>query len=452
MGDYSMNLVAPINPMYGSTFLSAAPTFPLQYEGFNYWGVGVIILVLIAAATLAVNRQLWNLRRHLPYALMAAGLTAFALSDTVTFRDRVLFEIPMPAFVEQVWATFRSTGRMFWPVSYLFIVASVTVIVRSMPARRATAVVSLALILQLVDVFQTFAPDQSWVARREQAYSGWVNPLKSEFWEFAAGRYEELAIVYPRYDATAFVPLALFAANHGMRFNAAHAARFDTAQLDQYLTQMAHELVHGELAPTRLYALIDEGLDHAEFLANGSGAVIDGIRIIAPGGDDLVRRSGMLPAPALREDRTITGWSTVRSQIAAGHIVALSVRNLAAAPSGVANGLRASGGNVDAHDGSYRAVIQDGVLVEERRGPGEMSVDVSGFHLQLGDFDDVESPGRVSINGWNYTGNRLDFLALVLNEATGEVRRYAFVETTGSTAAGTVKLTLNGQVLPPMRR
>ena len=43
-----MNLNAFINPDGNSSLLSDRPTFPLQYEGFNYWGLGLICLFLLS--------------------------------------------------------------------------------------------------------------------------------------------------------------------------------------------------------------------------------------------------------------------------------------------------------------------------------------------------------------------------------------------------------------------
>src|SRR5262249_6151091 len=51
-GVFSMNLLAPINPMeYGSMLLPELPSATTgQYEGYSYLGLGVLFLLILAAA------------------------------------------------------------------------------------------------------------------------------------------------------------------------------------------------------------------------------------------------------------------------------------------------------------------------------------------------------------------------------------------------------------------
>lgn len=128
-GVFSMNLNAPYNPgsLGGYTWSALLPTQGQtlgNYDGFNYLGLGVLlalpVLLILAVWQLCKKKRAaaW-LRRNSWLLLASLGLTIYAVSNVVTFNDRVLFEYPLPAFILGLCSIFRASGRMFYPVYYL---------------------------------------------------------------------------------------------------------------------------------------------------------------------------------------------------------------------------------------------------------------------------------------------------------------------------------------------
>jgi hypothetical protein len=160
-GMYSLNLDAPF---CGSRFFScvneAAPhqfsAFHFadatggQYEGFNYFGAGLLLLLIDVLIT--QWRAILALPRRFPallFVLLVA--TLFALSNKIYFGAHLLLSYPLPHFLEGISGTFRSSGRFFWMVGYLILFATLAAVVKR-PSGRAVFLLALALPLQWIDV------------------------------------------------------------------------------------------------------------------------------------------------------------------------------------------------------------------------------------------------------------------------------------------------------------
>jgi hypothetical protein len=54
-GQYSVDILTPVNPAGTSRFLPALPVAPGQYEGFGYVGSGVLVLSVIGLVMICYN-------------------------------------------------------------------------------------------------------------------------------------------------------------------------------------------------------------------------------------------------------------------------------------------------------------------------------------------------------------------------------------------------------------
>jgi hypothetical protein len=174
-GDYSMNLLSPIVPQDSGLFPGAGGVIDAtggQYEGFNYFGIGLLFasLLVLPAEVVWLRR---NLRRHVALLVAFAALTAFAISHRVFAGDRLLFELPMPLYVLGTLGIFRASGRFFWLIGY----AQMAIVI-VLGFRRAQPVMALCLIaaaiFQLFDVQLLRGQIIASIAARPEA--GELNP------------------------------------------------------------------------------------------------------------------------------------------------------------------------------------------------------------------------------------------------------------------------------------
>ena len=145
-GTYSMNLLSPIYP---SLPFSGAPLDATggQYEGYQYLGAGVIVLLLLADFTLDRRERLTLLQRHGGLVFACFVLTFLALSTKIYGGHRLLLDLPTPSWLLEL----RSSGRLFWPVAYIAVITCVVIVCRKLTHRWAAAALLVFAILQFVE-------------------------------------------------------------------------------------------------------------------------------------------------------------------------------------------------------------------------------------------------------------------------------------------------------------
>lgn len=191
-GKFKMNLLALIDSDNWSWVLPDIPNaHPYEFEGFNFLGIGLIFLAVVAGVLAARN---WSnvgsfLKRNFVFVFGLGALTIFSLSNAIGIGPLKL-EIPVPLFVKEIGDVIRATGRFFWPVFYALALAILVLIFRLVNAKVANILVGLALIVQIVDT----AP--GWLFHRQeiQATSGreWETSLSDPLWHELASRHTKL--------------------------------------------------------------------------------------------------------------------------------------------------------------------------------------------------------------------------------------------------------------------
>lgn len=159
-GVYSMNLVSPFWPQTSGVF-SWTNIYALtrgsiggttgQYEGYNYLGVGVLFIATVGAFRCRRHVCWAALRRHAALVAALTVLTSLALSNHVYLGPFELISVNLPKWLESMLGHVRSSGRFFWPVTYLITAGAVVVIYRSFPSRIAHVICLSALALQYID-------------------------------------------------------------------------------------------------------------------------------------------------------------------------------------------------------------------------------------------------------------------------------------------------------------
>ena len=152
-GQFSMNLLSPFVPQQSGLFPQIGGVIDAtdgQFEGFNYLGMGLLLvsLLLLPAEAVWLRR---NARRHAALLIAFAALTVFAISNRVFAGHWLLLTLPMPQDLNQFLGIFRSSGRFFWVVGYAQI-ALVVVLVFRRPRPVIVLYLLAAAFLQLIDV------------------------------------------------------------------------------------------------------------------------------------------------------------------------------------------------------------------------------------------------------------------------------------------------------------
>ncbi len=148
-GKFSMNLLSLVWPQRSGLFGADLPVLDAtggQYEGFDYLGAGVLLLLAVWLATRAWRARLGVWRGML---IVLVGLFVLAAGSRVFAGPWLLLDLGLRPW-ESVFAVFRSHGRAVWPVGYALMLAAVAGVSRLRP-RIAGPLFGLAIGLQWTD-------------------------------------------------------------------------------------------------------------------------------------------------------------------------------------------------------------------------------------------------------------------------------------------------------------
>ena len=197
LGFFSFNLLAPFNPLIPINTFILPPqqsAFQGQYEGFNYLGIGVLMLLSLPCIFLLFRflKSPLSLRQdfkkfsktNYPLIILCLGLIFFALSPVISFGHHIILRLSLPDTVHQLWSIFRSTGRFFWPVYYLILISVVVFLDRYFSKRTSILLLIFALFLQIYD-FSSFYG-------RYGRMTPFTSPLNIKQWQQISVNYPHL--------------------------------------------------------------------------------------------------------------------------------------------------------------------------------------------------------------------------------------------------------------------
>lgn len=284
-GIYRLNILSVFDPSGWSYLLTDIPGVLGDYEGFNFLGTGVLLLLIFS---LPVIGKLYPdiarvTKRNSFLVALFALLTIYAASNSIGFANHE-FTIGLPEEITQYAGVFRASGRMFWPVFYAIVLFSIYVIVKAYGERTAAGLLFLALSLQILDT------SAGWFEFRlkfeSMSRSKETTPLTHGFWASAAKVYKKVRQVPTEIASPRWIELASYSAEHGLATDAISIARSETETFERLRERSLGEVQSGKLDGETLYVL-SEGEFRAAALSADRGtnllARIDGIPVLAPG-------------------------------------------------------------------------------------------------------------------------------------------------------------------------
>jgi hypothetical protein len=157
-GYYSFPLDGWINPVRDdfSQILKAWPLDGGQYfEGYQYLGFGLIVLV-VAAAVLYIttpeakqSRAFFSGLKYLTLPFIALFL--IAVSNHAQFYGYTVWHFDLPQWLRGPAAVLRASGRLVWPITYCLILAALVVLFKSRP-KLVGIILPAVLIIQAYDI------------------------------------------------------------------------------------------------------------------------------------------------------------------------------------------------------------------------------------------------------------------------------------------------------------
>ena len=236
---YSMNLLAPIDPWdYPGLLWNRLPISPYQYEGYNYLGLGIVLLGLAALVWRpSIVKGLFGRGAMTGWLIFVVSLF-LALSLKATAGSIVLYDISVPDVVLNALGAFRASGRLFWPAFYLVTCCVIGASYAAFGTGVRTALL-LALLVQMFDLRPMhIGVHDNWARASSAAFTN--DPIWQE-----VGRKHRHLIVIPAWQCNkdgqdtpgGFPGYWIFgklAADYGMTINSFYAGRNSSKQLEYF--------------------------------------------------------------------------------------------------------------------------------------------------------------------------------------------------------------------------
>lgn len=296
-GQFRMNLLGPFNPdKFFSFVVPGVTTNVYEWEGINYIGLGIFAGMAVALITLRRDtiRPLLS-STYLPLIAAVLAMAVFALSHRVAFGSIELLRLPLPDWLEKFFNIFRSSGRMFWPLGYLIIFGTLTLISRQVRASLALAIAAACVLIQIVDTQRGW---RSLYVGENKIGASFRTALVSPVWEALAPHYQRVRNVPVENEPKFWRELSWYAETHGMATDAAYLGRVDLTALANANSVAQQALVDGSFDTGAVYALDEASAAKAEKLLQPGDllARIDGVIVFARGGKTVLDTAG-IPVP-----------------------------------------------------------------------------------------------------------------------------------------------------------
>ena len=288
-GFRQLNILSLFNSAGWSYFISPISFANPAFEGFNYLGSGVLLLLPFVVYGVSKNQLLSksSLDFHFFLAICFACLTLFALSNYISVGRWQLY-IPMPDSLIGYAGMLRSSGRIFWPVYYFLMIAILLGVVWGFSRPKALFLLSVALVIQVVDTSSGWLPKKN--AINHSYANEWKNYLPNLQWSSFAPHYRAV-IVVPLVRSVLLLPedwqvFANYALNNQMGTNSVYMGRYDDTKLGAANAKYEAAIASGDYDLETLYIIDDErvmpvlmNLDpHKDLFAK-----VDGFNVLAPG-------------------------------------------------------------------------------------------------------------------------------------------------------------------------
>ena len=208
------------------------------------------------------------------------------MSNTIGLGPLEL-EVPLPDIVIKLASIFRASGRIFWPVFYLIVLATIWLTLRTWKQRNVVIALSLAFFIQVVDT------SAGWKSIRD---SQMVEPdsrlsaqMTGPFWDKVAERYDKVRHVPVDNHVSQWKAIAAYAGRHDLSTDAVYLARVDKTQLATAREKALSAVKNGVYEEDALYIVDARHFALAKSSHPKHGTLfttVDDMHLIAPGWDD----------------------------------------------------------------------------------------------------------------------------------------------------------------------
>jgi hypothetical protein len=261
---WSANVLALFDSQYLSKFIQGIPKIePLQWEGFSYLGIGVILLIIILSFILIFrsDRRILIKKNLESITSKVAIITIFllfvyALGNPIyigkykllTIGNGVIYSTIILNFAHEI---FRATGRYMWVVNYAIVLFAFYLTQKFIPKKIASLLLIIVVLLNFYEtnIYTAITVRHDLESRTNN--SNYITKIPPYLSQIIAEKKPSILISYPAFGCPV-EPLKTYtwASHYKLATNNFYLARFNKDYLQYNCEKLPMYL--GLLAPDNL--------------------------------------------------------------------------------------------------------------------------------------------------------------------------------------------------------
>jgi len=169
-GVFGVNLNSLFNPSSHGGFtwskvLEQRPWALQNYEGFNYLGLGILLMAGVCLVLFLIDgmkcrdwftKLFKKVKRNILLLCCMSFMVLFALTNNICFDNKVIFSVQLPSEWMDMASIFRASGRMFYPVTYLIMLVLIDYLLSITSDRMGIVLLAALLFIQVYDMREVF--------------------------------------------------------------------------------------------------------------------------------------------------------------------------------------------------------------------------------------------------------------------------------------------------------
>ncbi|MEH3183203.1 DUF6311 domain-containing protein [Escherichia coli] len=240
-GFYKANLLFPILAGGNSEIIGLNFFHPGEYEGYNYFGGGLILLIIINIFFGKVD--LFSVvKNNVPLFLFSLICFVLAISNVIAIGDNE-FTIPLPNILLNILSNFRASGRFLWPVVMLIFLYFFSRTLK-FPGKWPWLILLICTSLQIYDI------SKSWLHNHNSLISNAVNNSTrfeeySMLWNKHLSVYKNIRWFPTQNSGPKWSEISYLSNKYNQNTDAIYYARVDEKKLSATMKKVSLQLLFG---------------------------------------------------------------------------------------------------------------------------------------------------------------------------------------------------------------
>ncbi len=264
-GKFKMNLLSLIDPgvssmgqkVVWSNFIPDIPNNYGEHEGFNYFGLGSILMLIISTYHFFRKINDYELKKKKIYIFLIIILTIISLSNNIGLADKNIISISLNNLILAPLSIIRASGRFFWIVNYFLLLFSLFIIFKSYPKNK-NFLIFIIFLIQFIDISAGLKD------YRNGKYFNTDNKIFfNKKWDLIEKDFEIISSTYLKNPSPEFYSLSGLLVNSNLKSELIVSARYDRKKFINIRYKNYDKLYNGALEKK---VFIISGKSHLNFL------------------------------------------------------------------------------------------------------------------------------------------------------------------------------------------